>query len=185
MQKENKSIKFHFAEGTKDISISFFDVTETFLKVGKIMEEYPAGYLLYRKHKFLQTQFILNQAKPFIMLVFDEKGNFVSAKSYAGDTSAPFSLFISDPFVFILPAGKISEYQNIRFLEIEGKHNLLRKNKQGIYEYLYDHDLKSGQDDSNENKRPSDQDRLTDFMKAINGEKPMTKEIREWWRNRY
>jgi len=185
MPNETKTIKFHLKESEKTFSIPFFDLEETFLEVRKTIGKYPDGCLLFRKHKFLQTQFILNQAKPFIMLVFDEKGKIVSAKSYAGDTSAPFSFFISDPFVFILPAGKISEYQNIRFLEIEGKHNLLRKNKQGIYEYLYDHDLKNGQDVSNENKRPPDQDRLTAFMKAINGEEPIDKNIWEWWKNRY
>jgi len=117
MNKRKKTFKLLFTEDEKIISINSSGMNETFLIAESIFSAHPNGCFLYKKHEFMQTQFILNNSKPFVMLIFNEDKKFVSAKKYAGNQKAPFSVFISEPYVFLLLRETVSSFNDIKGFE--------------------------------------------------------------------
>ena len=123
MEKSVKSIKVHTDVGSRTLlSCNYIQTNKTWVECKSLLQDYPEGILIERKHKYLQTQFILSGAEPCRLVVFNEGGHFVSVKSYENVSKAPFSFFISEPLVLLLPAINSLPNENIKSIEIIGVH---------------------------------------------------------------
>lgn len=139
MKNETKSVKFNLLEGEKTVSFDFIDIDEPLIEVRKMMQEYPDGCLLFRNHEFQQTQFMIHKSRNFKMLVFDEKGEFISRRSYDSEKSSPFGLFVPEPFVFLLhPQDDLAEMKIKSFEIVLHDYEPLVKDKSGVYSYIHD-----------------------------------------------
>ncbi len=106
IQATLKTVKIHFAGGeVLEIKLHFIPLNKTWIEIRSVLQKSPNGFLAERKHRFLQTQFILDGTDDCVLIGFDEHGKFVSSKPFYNHKNAPFSYLISDPVVIVLPAG--------------------------------------------------------------------------------
>ena len=104
MQNKKIKVKLQFDKGDKLLDVSYIPLTETVVNVKPIANDLNNGCLLVRKHSYLQTQFIMTGAGACFIILFDDQGKYVSSRINNGDSKAPFSSFISDTYVLILPS---------------------------------------------------------------------------------
>jgi len=78
---------------------------KTWIEVKAVLQKFPDGCLVERKHPFLQTQFILDGAADCLLIGFDKNGKFINARPFYDDYNAPFSYLISEPYVVVAPVG--------------------------------------------------------------------------------
>ncbi len=122
MQRKIKIIKLHFRDGSKTLAFGFHKIFKTYVDVGEILHHHPAGCLLMRQHKFLQTQLILNGVGSCRLIVFNEQGRFVAIKLHDTVGDAPISMFIPELFILVLPTGSGLLKESISSMEIVKSH---------------------------------------------------------------
>ncbi len=118
MQKKFKSIRVHLAKSEQTIRCGYLPHKLTWVDGKTLFSEYPGGVLVERKHKFLQTQFILTGAKRCMLFTFDEDKKFVTMKPNLSGNDAPFSYYISEPYVLLLPPTRLAPAFDIRSIQI-------------------------------------------------------------------
>jgi hypothetical protein len=139
MQKEIIEVKLQFDKGDEQLKVGYIPLAETAVYVKPIVKGLSTGCLLVRRHNYLQTQFIMTGSESCCLMIFDERGEYVSIRHHDGRSSGPFSSFIPELFVLILPQDSQQTQLKPLYLELAfPAPDLLCKNKFGVYESLDD-----------------------------------------------
>jgi len=101
--KNTQTITIHYEESEKEVILNYAPADSTWVNCNTLLKDFPSGCLVEGKHKFLQTQFILDNTESCKLIVFDVKKEFVSIKTHNHTGDAPFSFLISDHYVVLLP----------------------------------------------------------------------------------
>ena len=94
------------AENEPERKLPLVPAKKTWVEVKAVLQKYPGGCLVERKHPFLQTQFILDGSDDCLLISFDGNGKYAGTKAFRNKTAAPFSYLISDPYVVVVPDGE-------------------------------------------------------------------------------
>ena len=117
--KNTKTITIHYEESDeKVVTLAYAPVESTWVNCHELFQKFPNGCLVERKHKFLQTQFILDNTESCKLVVFDVKKGFVTVKSHSHIGDAPFSFLISDHYVVLLPTESTLDLEGILSMTI-------------------------------------------------------------------
>jgi len=137
MQNEISEIKLQFRKKEEQLKVPYISLTETAVHIKPIVDNLKNGCLLVRRHRYHQTQLILTAAGSCIFMLFDAGGKYMSTRYHDGYSGAPFSFFVHEMFVLILPIDIPFINLNPRSLEITFPGpDLLCKNRFGSYETL-------------------------------------------------
>jgi len=139
MRYETKFLKFNYKRGSETLTFDFRDIHKSFVDVDILFNDFPGGWFLMLRNKFVQTQFIFDGSNSCRLLLFDEYGKFVSTKAYEGINNATASMFIQELFVLILPPEHELNSKKIISLEIDQSgFETIPLNKHGEYEHIED-----------------------------------------------
>lgn len=112
-----KSVSFHTDNGETILELGYIPLEKTWVEGKDLLKRFKKGCLLERKHEFLQTQIILNEVD-CLLLLFDEELGFISYKPVSR-SKAPFSLFISEPFIILLPSDSELREKAIEYIDFD------------------------------------------------------------------
>jgi len=91
----------------------------TFVNLKEILPNPIETVLFEKKHTKLQTQFDLTGLDSCWMIVFDENREFVTVKPHFYKGDAPFSVFIPEPYILLLPSNQKLKFEDITKIEID------------------------------------------------------------------
>lgn len=117
MKNSLKTFKIYFKNGVIEMPLGYRSLKTTIVECKAILQQFPIGCLLERKHLFLQTQFDMTDSSNCWLLVFDEHLQFVTAKPFV-DCKSNMSFFIADPYVVLIPFDNSLPLDRIESLEI-------------------------------------------------------------------
>lgn len=103
MQTIVRNIQLNFAEGEKKLTVGNRSLQKNYIHLLEAERFKERGCLFTKEHPSLQTQFDLTGAKDCQLLSFDENLHFKTVRYYRNHQDAPFSFFITAPYVLILP----------------------------------------------------------------------------------
>ena len=116
--KSTRIITIHYEKSEDVLTLGYAPVSATWVSCQTLFQEFPAGCLIERKHKFLQTQIILDNTPDCLLIVFDVGKEFVTVKPHKNLGDAPMSFLTSDHYVVLLPANTALTTKDIRSIEI-------------------------------------------------------------------
>jgi len=112
------SIKIHLQNGCIKTLANYKKLTTDPIVVKEITQNSSEVFVLEQKNALFQTQYVLNGVNSCWLLVFDNECKFVTAKPYFAKNTAPFSFFIPEPFIVLLPIGAYFQFRDIKSIEI-------------------------------------------------------------------
>lgn len=142
MQNSIKKFSFRVDKGNYLLELGHHSLNNQFLNVASLFQQFEKGFLVKPCHKFIQTQYFLNEVKGCYILSFDENKTLVSLKKFVNENALPNTYLISDEYVLFLPletylpVSKVSEF---KFMETPS----LPKNEPSVAVLLLDEDQTS------------------------------------------
>lgn len=112
-----KTVRFHWKDGETELDLEFIQLEKTWIDGKQLLDEFWDGCVIECNHKYIQTQLILNDIECFVM-IFNEDREFISKKPVA-NSGSPFSLFIPDSIIVLLPVNSELEKMEIEYLAFE------------------------------------------------------------------
>ncbi len=97
MKNSFKTVKIYLKGETQNLSLGYLPNKELNVNGKALLENYQCGCLIEKKHEFIQTQFILKDSGPCLLVIFDMNKEFVTIKPIFENSSAPLSFF-NNPF---------------------------------------------------------------------------------------
>ena len=103
MKNEKVQVVFTLPENEqKELRLSYCEMCDSYLDGRKLKAEDEKGWLIQKKHRYLQSRFILNEVFPFALLCFNENGVFESVLISNSNVSGQFeTLQTADSFVLL------------------------------------------------------------------------------------
>lgn len=98
-----KTVRLHLKNGEHEVEMNYIPLTSTWVNGNELLNTYKQGCLIERKHRFLQTQLILDYVRPCMIMVFDRIGKFVTVKPIYKTYYSPFSILIQERYILLLP----------------------------------------------------------------------------------
>ena len=129
MKNLYKTVKFQLLNSELEMDLGYLPVKTTMVSGKTFLKSYPKGFLVERKHKYLQTQFDVTGTGHCLLLVFDEFKQFVTVNPYFTSRNEPLSIFISDPYVVLIPYDWQLPLKNMESIEIFELHAYEKKIK--------------------------------------------------------
>jgi len=130
MQTLVRNIQLNFAESEKKLTVGDLILQKNYINVLETERFKERGCLFTMEHSSLQTQFDLTGAEDCQLLSFDKELQFTTVRYYRNHQDAPFSFFITAPYVLILPDTHklpVQSTYSIELLEyppIRGAHHI-------------------------------------------------------------
>jgi len=130
MQTLVRNIQLNFASGEIKLTVGNWSLQKNYIHLLEVERFKKRGCLFTKEHNALQTQFDLTGAEDCQLLSFDEQLKFKTVRYYRNHQDAPFSFFITAPYVLILPDTHSLPVQNTRTIElleyppIRGAHHI-------------------------------------------------------------
>ena len=118
IMKNKRTIKLNFEESEQIVNLEYIHIDATWVDCKTLLQAHPNALLIECKHKFLQTQFALNDTDPCKLLVFDKDRKYVATKTNYHKGTAPFSFLISEQYVLILPINYTLKKQKITSISL-------------------------------------------------------------------
>ena len=104
MKNEKVQVVFTLPENEqKELRLSYFEMCDSYLDGRKLKAEDAKGWLILKKHRFLQSRFILHEVFPFALLCFHENGDFESVVISNSNVSGRFETLQSADCFVLLP----------------------------------------------------------------------------------
>jgi len=118
MQTLVRNIQLNFAEGEKKLTVGNLSLQKNYIHLSETDRFKERGCLLTKEHSSIQTQFDLTGTEDCQLLSFDEQLKFTTVRYYRNHQDAPFSFFITEPYVLVLPDTHIHPVQTTRSIEL-------------------------------------------------------------------
>jgi hypothetical protein len=118
MQTLVRNIQLNFATSEKKLTVGNLSLQKNYIHILEAERFKERGCLFTKEHHYLQTQFDLTGAEDCQLISFDEKLNFKTVRYYRNHQNAPFSFFITAPYVLILPDTHSLPVQSTRSLQL-------------------------------------------------------------------
>jgi len=98
-----KTVRLHLENGEHEVEMNYIPLVSTWVDGNELLNTYKQGCLIERRHRYLQTQLILDYVRPCMILVFDRIGKFVTVKPIYKTYYSPFSILIQERYILLLP----------------------------------------------------------------------------------
>ena len=118
MQTLVRNIQLNFADGEKKLTVGNLTLQKNYINILEEERFKVRGCLFTKEQNTLQTQFDLTGAEDCQLLTFDDDLQFETVRYYRNHQDAPFSFFITEPYVLILPDTHIHPVQSSNSLEL-------------------------------------------------------------------
>ena len=118
MQTLVRNIQLNFATGEKKLTVGNLILQKNYINILEIAHFKERGCLCTKEHFSMQTQFDLTGAEDCQLISFDEDFNFKTVQYYRNHQNAPFSFFITAPYVLILPDTHSLPIQSAKSIEL-------------------------------------------------------------------
>ena len=138
MQTLVRNIQLNFADGEKKLTVGNLTLQKNYINILEEERFKVRGCLFTKEQNTLQTQFDLTGAEDCQLLTFDDDLQFETVRYYRNHQDAPFSFFITEPYVLILPDTHIHPVQSSNSLElldyppIRGAHHIFGTNAEKV-----------------------------------------------------
>lgn len=118
MQNSIKKISFQTEKGISELELGYHSLNNQYVNLDSLFQQFEQGFLVRPIHKFLQTQYILNEVKGCWILSFDETKTLISVKQYENETCLPNTYLILEEYVVFLPIESELPFLKVERFEI-------------------------------------------------------------------
>ena len=117
------NVKIHLNDGEIKLQCEVKQMESSFVNLKEILPNTIEAMLLEKQHSSLQTQFDLTDLDSCWILLFDENKEFVTVKPHFCQSEAQYQVFITEPYMIVLPVSSKYPFERTLSFEIDEEEN--------------------------------------------------------------
>ncbi len=115
------NVKIHLNDGEIEMKCDVMQMHNPFVNLKETLPNTLDAVLLEKKHSNLQTQIDLTDLAACWIVLFDENMELVSVKSHTYKSKAQYQVFISEPYMLLLPINNKLAFEQILSISVVGE----------------------------------------------------------------